>query len=799
MKNCILIALMLAFTRLLHANLMAEAATSQPSAIGSNVASAATAQSAAVGSRLVDYVNPFIGTGVMDAAGLSGATFPGATTPFGLVQLSPDTTEVPGKGLAPPSGYDYNAKSITGFSHTHLSGVGVADLYDVLLMPATGELLAATDKSDKLGVFRSSFEHTNETAQPGYYQVYLSDYGINVELTATEHAGFHKYTFPKSAQSRILIDLNHSFDKKRTWYPAKIMAHIQVVNDHVIEGYRIITGWGVGYRKVYFRAEFSKPFAKTTLLNTSLKQENLSVINGSVVKALLDFETESNEVILVKVGLSTTSPENARLNLSAELPGWDFEATRNAASNTWENELKCITVEGTQEQKNIFYTALYHAFIQPNNLADVNGDYTGTDMVVRRAADKHHYSTFSLWDTYRAAHPLYTLIQTKRTAGFVNSMLRQYETYGYLPIWQLWGLENYCMIGNHAIPVIVDAALKDIPGFDLEKAYAAVKASALTDHYSDTKHHGSSLVSVLGQYGYLPEDIIRQSVSMTLEMAYDDWCVAQLALKLGKTEDYQKFLQRSANYQNLFDAQTHFFRPKNKDGKWIEPFDPLKYSGNGDGPFTEGNAWHYLFYVPQDMGNLIRLMGGPAAFNAKLDTLFTLEDKSSKINHNASGFIGQYAHGNEPSHHVAYLYNFSGQPWKTQKYVSQVLNSLYKDSPAGYCGNEDCGQMSAWYVFSSMGFYPVNPANGIYAIGSPLLKSARVRLENGKFFTMRAANAGEENPYIQSLKLNGQPYTKTYITHRDIMDGGTLEFVMGSQPNLQWGIKNEDIPPISAY
>ena len=799
MKNVILITLLLALPSLVHANdthSTGDAATPQPSAIGTNVVPSTPAQSASAGTRLVDYVNPFIGTGQMDASGLSGGNFPGATTPFGLVQLSPDTAEVPSD---PCSGYDYNAQSIVGFSHTHLSGTGVPDLYDVSLMPATGDLLAATDKSDKLGAFRSAFSHTNETARPGYYQVYLSDYGINAELTATEHAGFHKYTFPKSAQSRILIDLNHSYDKKREWYPCKIVAHLQVVNDRTLEGYRIITGWGMGYRKVYFRAEFSKPFAGAELMNASHKPQNLAVINGSALKALLHFETASNEVILVKVGLSATSPENARLNLSAELPGWDFDATRRAARDNWEQELQRITVDGTQEHKKIFYTALYHAFIQPNNLADVNGDYTGTDMTVRRAPDHHHYSTFSVWDTYRAAHPLYTLVQTKRTAGFVNSLLRQYESYGYLPVWQLWGLENDCMIGNHSIPIIVDAALKDIPGFDLQKAYAAVKGSALTDHYSEVKYHGSSPASVLDQYGYLPEDIIHQSVSMTLEMAYDDWCVAQLARKLGKTEDYQKFLRRSANYRNLFDGQTQFFRPKNKAGHWIEPFDPLKYSGNDDGPFTEGNAWQYLFYVPQDMGDLVRLTGGPAAFNAKLDTFFTLEDKPSEKNQNASGFIGQYAHGNEPSHHAAYLYDFSGQPWKTQKYVSQVLNTLYKNSPSGYCGNDDCGQLSAWFVFSAMGFYPVNPVNGVYAIGSPVLNSARVRLGNGKTFVMRAANASQENPYIQSLMLNGQPYTKTYITQRDIMNGGTLEFVMGRQPNTQWGSKAEDITAAWGY
>ncbi|MEI9961020.1 MAG: glycoside hydrolase family 92 protein [Limisphaerales bacterium] len=454
-------------------------------------------------------------------------------------------------------------------------------------------------------------------------------------------------------------------------------------------------------------------------------------------------------------------------------------------SESWERELERITVEGTQEQKQIFYTGLYHAFIQPNNIADVNGDYPAPDMTVRHAIDKKQYSTLSLWDTYRTANPLYTLVQTKRAAGMVNSMLLQNDVYGYLPIWQLWGLENYCMIGNHAIPVVVDAALKGIKGFDVEKAYAAVKNSSLTDHLN-------SPFAVWEKYGYIPEDILSQSVSITLEMAYDDWCVAQLAKKLHKQSDYEHFLRRSAFYKNLYDAKTGFFRGKNKDGKWLEPFDPLKYSGNGNGPFTEGNAWQYLFYVPQDMSGLIDLMGGKDAFNAKLDTFFTLDNHPSDKNQNASGFIGQYAHGNEPSHHAAYLYNFSGQPWKTQKYVSQILNELYNNSSSGYAGNEDCGQMAAWYIFSSMGFYPFNPANGVYSIGSPVLKSAKMHLENGKVFTVLVENAGKDNCYIQSLKLNGKPYTRTYITQKDIVDGGTLEFVMGNQPNEKWGTGDGD-------
>jgi predicted alpha-1,2-mannosidase len=600
------------------------------------------------------------------------------------------------------------------------------------------------------------------------------------ELSASEHVGMHRYTFPKSAEAHILIDLNHSIDKSRNWYPCRISAQATIVNDQTVEGYRIITGWGEGYRKVYFRAEFSKHFRASTLVNENGKYNNLAVINGHSVKALLDFDTDSNEVIVVKVGLSATSQENACLNLQTEVPGWDFDKVRRHASDTWEKELEKISVQGTPEQKQIFYTAMYHAFIQPNNIADVNGDFPAPDMTTRHADDLRQYSTFSLWDTYRAANPLYTLVQTKRTAGIVNSLLRQYDVQGYLPIWQLWGLENYCMIGNHAIPVIVDAALKGVGGFDVEHAYEAVKNSSMRDHLN-------SPFSVWEKYAYMPEDVQSQSVSITLEMAFDDWCVAQLAKKLGKTNDYDRFLRRSFFYKNLYDEKTGFFRAKNKDGRWIEPFNPLKYSGNGDGPFTEGNAWQYLFYVPQDMSGLVALMGGKDALSARLDTFFTLNDQTSEKNGNASGFIGQYAHGNEPSHHAAYLYNFSGQPWKTQKYVSQILKTLYNDNSAGYAGNEDCGQMSAWYVFSAMGFYPFNPVSGIYTIGSPIVKSAKMHLQNGKTFTVMVENASGENCYIQSLKLDGRPYARTYITQADIMNGSTLQFVMGNQPNTDWG------------
>jgi len=454
-------------------------------------------------SNLIQYVNPFIGTGAVDTSSLSGSNFPGATTPFAFVQLSPDTRDAPDD---PASGYDYNDKTIVGFSHTHLSGTGVADLFDVLLMPTTGAIKLDPGKADvKRSGYRSAFSHKDELARPGYYQVKLQDYGINAELTSTSHVGLHRYTFPKSDSSHIIIDLNHSLDKKRTYWQCNIIgAEIRVVNNTTIEGYRIITGWAK-LRKVYFHAEFSKPFTSTVLANGRSKMENMPIINGTSLRAALNFNTTDGEQVLVKVSLSPVSVANARLNMQAELPGWDFDQVSRQSASEWETQLEKIKVEGTLEQKQIFYTGLYHAFTQPNNVADVNGDYQASDLTIGNAPDKAHYSTFSLWDTYRAAHPLYTFIQPEKTAAFINSMIRQYNTYGYLPIWQLWGDENYCMIGNHAVPVITDAILKGIPGIDVQKAYEAVKASSTTDH-------PGSPFTAWEKYGYIPEDVESQSV-----------------------------------------------------------------------------------------------------------------------------------------------------------------------------------------------------------------------------------------------------------------------------------------------
>lgn len=709
--------------------------------------------------NLTRWVNPFIGTGVVQSS-LSGNNYPGATVPFGMVQLSPDTREAP--DWAQASGYDYNDSIIYGFSHTRLSGTGASDFIDILLFPTI---------SDKR---KSTFTHQHEQARPGYYQVLLKDEKIQAELTASVHVGVHRYTCSDGDQLKLWLDLDHSANKG-SWNRRIIQSQLRMVSPTVVEGYRIITGWAK-LRKIYFHLEFSQPVLSNQLYDGNRMYENTPVINGTELRGLFCFDKKWNKELICKVALSPVSIENARLNMATEVPGWDFEYIARAAETSWEKELKKIIIQGTDLQKKIFYTALYHTMVQPNTMSDVNGEYMASDYVTRSVAKGEvHYSTFSLWDTFRAAHPLYTLIHTHRIPDFVKSMMRQYDYYGYLPVWQLWGQDNYCMIGNHSIPVIVDAVLKGVAGVDEEKAYEAVFNSSIVSH-------PNSPFEVWEKYGYMPENIQTQSVSITLEQAFDDWCVAQLAKRLGKEKDYNHFMKRSAFYRNLFNSKTGFFQPKNDKGEWIEPFDPYKYGANGGYPFTEGNAWQYFWYVPQNIPDLISLTGGNKAFVAKLDTFFTVSYQSGALNDNASGFVGQYAHGNEPSHHVAYLYACAGEPWKTQKYVAYIMNELYNDSSSGYAGNDDCGEMSAWYVFGALGFYPVNPVSGEYVIGTPMLEEAVIQLPDRKTFTVKAPRKEDNEVYICSMKLNGEKYTKNYITHQDIMKGGILEFVMTASP-----------------
>ena len=709
--------------------------------------------------NLTRWVNPFIGTGAVQSS-LSGNNYPGATVPFGMVQLSPDTREAP--DWAQASGYDYNDSIIYGFSHTRLSGTGASDFIDILLFPTI---------SDKR---KSTFTHQHEQARPGYYQVLLKDERIQAELTASVHVGVHRYTCSDGDQLKLWLDLDHSANKG-SWNRRIIQSQLRMVSPTVVEGYRIITGWAK-LRKIYFHLEFSQPILSNQLYDGNRMYENTPVINGTELRGLFCFDKKWNKELICKVALSPVSIENARLNMATEVPGWDFEYIARAAETSWEKELKKIIIQGTDLQKKIFYTALYHTMVQPNTMSDVNGEYMASDYVTRSVAKGEvHYSTFSLWDTFRAAHPLYTLIHTHRIPDFVKSMMRQYDYYGYLPVWQLWGQDNYCMIGNHSIPVIVDAVLKGVAGVDEEKAYEAVFNSSIVSH-------PNSPFEVWEKYGYMPENIQTQSVSITLEQAFDDWCVAQLAKRLGKEKDYNHFMKRSAFYRNLFNSKTGVFQPKNDKGEWIEPFDPYKYGANGGYPFTEGNAWQYFWYVPQNIPDLISLTGGNKAFVAKLDTFFTVSYQSGALNDNASGFVGQYAHGNEPSHHVAYLYACAGEPWKTQKYVAYIMNELYNDSSSGYAGNDDCGEMSAWYVFGALGFYPVNPVSGEYVIGTPMLEEAVIQLPGRKTFTVKAPRKEDNEVYICSMKLNGEKYTKNYITHQDIMKGGILEFVMTASP-----------------
>ena len=713
--------------------------------------------------EITKYVNPFIGTGAIDG-GLSGNNYPGATSPFGMIQLSPDTSEAPNWGDA--SGYDYNRNTIFGFSHTRLSGTGASDLIDITLMPTSS------------GRTSSAFTHDEEKARPGYYQVMLKDEGINAELTTTQRNGIHRYQYPAGKDAEIILDMDHSADKG-SWGRRIINSQIRILNDHAVEGYRIITGWAK-LRKIYFYMEFSSPILTSTLRDGGRVHENTAVINGTNLHGCFRFGQLNGKPLTCKVALSSISMENARQNMEQEAPHWDFDRYVAAADADWEKQLGKIEVKGTEVQKEIFYTALYHTMIQPNTMSDVNGEYMAADYTTRKVANNEtHYTTFSLWDTFRASHPLYTLLEPERVTDFVKSMIRQYEYYGYLPIWQLWGQDNYCMIGNHSIPVITDAILKGIPGIDMEKAYEAVYNSSVTSH-------PNSPFEVWEKYGFMPENIQTQSVSITLEQAFDDWCVAQLAAKLNKDTDYQRFHKRSEYYRNLFHPKTKFFQSKNDKGEWIEPFDPYQYGGNGGHPFTEGNAWQYFWYVPHNIQALMELTGGTKAFEQKLDTFFTSTYKSEQMNHNASGFVGQYAHGNEPSHHVAYLYNFAGQPWKTQKYVSHILNTLYNNTSSGYAGNDDCGQMSAWYVFSAMGFYPVNPADGRYIIGSPLLDECTLKLAGNKEFRIRTIRKSPEDIYIQSVTLNGKKHKDFFITHQDIMNGGTMVFKMGKKPS-GWG------------
>ena len=714
------------------------------------------------------YVNPFIGTQTDETGALSGSTFPGATMPQGMVQLSPETEQM--VTWDPCSGYDYNKDVIYGFTHTHLSGTGCTDLIDVSLMPVSHTV---TPEELQKADFGQHYSHDKESARPGYYQVLLQESGVNVELSATVRTGIHQYTFPEGQPQTIILDLDRGTFRGEAYYSKRraydvIQAQIRIVNDHTIEGYRVITGWAK-LRKVYFRAEFSKPIAEHILMNGSLNVGNSDVVNGRTLRAALSFKAEKGNELTVKVSISPVDGDGARKNMQAEAKSWKFEEYVQAAHDVWQKELSRIDVEGTDEQKTIFYTGLYHLLIQPNTMSDVDGRYMTTNFEIKQMPKGQTYhSTFSLWDTFRAAHPLYMLIYPELAAQFVRDMVLHHQTYGYLPIWDLWGQDNYCMIGNHAIPVLADAIMAELPGIDVDEAFDAMLESS-------TRSHFNSLFEIWEQYGYMPQTLQNTSVSITLEQCFDDACMAAVSKKLNEMQAYERFFRRSMFYKNLFDPETGFFSPKDENGNWIKGFDPLSYE---QPCFVEGNAWQYMWFVPHDPQGLIDLFGGTEGFLKKLDENFSLTATSGEVNGNASGFIGQYAHGNEPSHHTVYLYNFAGKPERTQELVEQVRSEFYRATPCGYAGNDDCGQMSAWYIFSALGFYPFHAGSAEYTIGTPLFTKATLHLENGKDFVITAKNKTPGRIHVKSVKLNGQPITDWKLTNKQIMKGGVLEFMM---------------------
>lgn len=706
------------------------------------------------------YVNPFIGTD------FTGNTYPGAQVPFGMVQLSPDNG-LPGWDRI--AGYFYPDSTIAGFSHTHLSGTGAGDLYDISFMPVT---LPYKEADAPLGI-HSKFSHDDESATAGYYRVLLKDYGIDVELTATERCGIQRYTFPE-ARAAVFLNL-----KKAMNWDFTEDSHIEQVDSVTVQGYRFSDGWARNQR-IYFRTRFSKPFASMQTDTTAILKDGKRIGTATVTR--FDFNTQAGEQIVVSTALSGVSMEGATRNLLAEAPDNDFDGYRKAARDKWNRQLSKIEVKGgNADDKVNFYTALYHSMLAPTIYSDADGAYYGPDKQVHQADGWVNYSTFSLWDTFRAAHPLFTYTQPERVNDMVKSFLAFYEQNGRLPVWNFQGGETDMMIGYHAVPVIADAYLKGIGDFDAEKALEACVATANIDSY-----RGIGAYKRLGYIPYNMEDGYNSdnwSLSKTLEYAYDDYCIARMAEKMNKKEIAETFYRRSQNYKNVYNPATSFMQPRDDKGVFIEDFKADDYTPH----ICESNGWQYFWSVQHDIDGLIGLVGGKERFAQKLDSMFTFHPSADdKLPLFSTGMIGQYAHGNEPSHHVIYLYNKVGQPWKTQKYASQVMNELYRNTPAGLCGNEDCGQMSAWYVFSAMGFYPVDPAGGQYEIGTPLFPEAKLRLANGKTFTVLASKVSKENIYIQSVKLDGKPYDKSYITHEQIMNGSRLELEMASQPGPVW-------------
>lgn len=699
------------------------------------------------------YVNPLIGNAD------NGHTFPGACAPFGLIQVSPESGTGSWRYC---SGFNYDDDFIDGFTQTHLNGTGLPDLGDVLMLPYCGKL------PDSL--YRSRYNKETQKASAGYYSVDLTDAHVGGELTATSRTAFHKYLF-KDGTPRILLDLQRGLvnDMERL-HTHVLNANISMPDDYTIIGNNEVTEWV--QRQYFYVIKFDKPYKV---------EEELPIQEGERAKRLiLSFDGDGETVVQAKVAISSVSIEGALASLEKENPDWNFESVRQATVNQWNELLSRAQVSGTEVEKINFYTSMYHLFIQPNNIADLDGKYRGADDKVYTSPTGAYYSTFSLWDTYRAAHPLYTILAPERVDGMVQSMIAHYKVKGALPIWTLWGKENYCMIGNHSIPVIVDAYLKGFRGFNVEDAYEAIKGSSVVSHLN-------SDWETYNKYGYYPFDIINvESISRTLESGYDDYCVSQMAKALGKMDDYEYFKKRSEFYKNLFDPQTKLMRGKDSNGKWRTPFNPLllSHASTSGGDYTEGNAWQYTWHVQHDVPGLIDLMGGKEIFADRIDSLFLMDDciEGEGFVSDVTGLIGQYAHGNEPSHHVAYLYSYADRKDKTQACIRDIFDRFYLPKPDGLCGNDDCGQMSAWYLFSAMGFYPVNPAGGEYILGAPQIAKVVLTLPDNKTFLIEAKGLSKENKYVKSVTLNGEAVEGLSIHHNDIMKGGTLVFTMTNQP-----------------
>ncbi|MEM9856831.1 MAG: GH92 family glycosyl hydrolase [Bacteroidota bacterium] len=722
---------------------------------------------------LTNYVDPFIGTGG------HGHTYPGATVPFGMMQLSPDSGN---EGWDWSSGYHYSDSSLLGFSHTHLSGTGIGDMGDIMFLPGNGPAQIVEGKKEEPDTgYRSRFTHHKEQATPGYYQVDLLDDDISVELTATERAGYQKYLFNNAEDPWVLIDLRHGIGWD--WCNDGL---IEIVNDTLITGYRKSDGWAKN-QIVYFAAIFSKPVKKYQLFKDDTIAFEGSKLQNNQIKYVLEFDIKAGEELHIKSGISYNSIENALLNVNVEIPHWNFDQVRKEADQKWEKELGKLQIEADEKTKRIFYTALYHSALAPIIYQDINGEYRGSDFKTHKADGFVNHTIYSLWDTYRASHPLFTFLQSERMDDFLKSMYAQHKEYGLLPKWSLVSNETNTMIGYHAIPVIVDAWFK---------GYIDLPADSVLNMMLKSAYQKNEGIQYFDSLGFIPLDKVPESVSKALEYAYDDWCISQLA-KVVNHPLAERMQKRGLSFENHF--KDGFARGKLLDSTWQNPFDPRAVS-HRSGPFTEANSWQYSWSVQHEPYRLIELMGGDEAFIKRLDEFFN-EDSGLRGNipPDVTGLIGQYAHGNEPSHHIAYFYNYAGKPWKAQEKVRLILDSLYSDQPDGLPGNEDCGQMSAWYIFSALGFYPFNPASGVYTIGTPIVKKAEMKLPNGRVLLIRTKNLSEENKYIERLEVDGEPWNQSYFTHRDLLEAEEIVYIMNSTPNHEWAVANENRPLLFGF